>query len=148
MVVLQPPVPRVLARRAVQAFFAAIGRESLPELEAALGEDATLASGPGMPPEPIAKVWAARFRQMDYGAARAPYRADAIGLFTRAELTLLGGARSYELVPEEDELLAVVHTRGRIGGGPRHFARRLELVLGPAASGYEIRRMFEDFKLP
>jgi hypothetical protein len=149
--VLRPPPARQLARRTVQAFFDAVRRESVGELSAWLAEDATISSGPGTTPESIAKVWAARFKQLDYGfsGAKEPYRADDVGLFTADELVGLVPARRFELVPDADEVLAVVTTRDRRrAAGPRHFGKRLEFVLGPSAGGYRIRRMFEDFRLP
>lgn len=146
---LAAPPSRALARRAVQAFFEAVRHESVGQLSAWVADDATISSGVGTTPEPIAKVWGARFKQLDYGVAgaRRPYRADSIGVFTRDELGAL--ARGYQLWPGEDELLAVVDTRERErSAGPRHFGRRLEFLLGPARDGYRIRRMFEDFQLP
>jgi hypothetical protein len=147
--VLVPPQPRSQARRAVVAFFEAVRRESVGQLSAWLAEDATISSGPGTTPESIAKVWGARFKQLDYGtgSVRRPYRGDAIGVFSRAELDEL--ARGYQLTPGADELLAVVDTRERQrSAGPRHFGRRLEFLLGPSSDGYRIRRMYEDFQLP
>jgi hypothetical protein len=149
--VLRPPPARQLARRTVQAFFDAVRKESVGELSTWLAEDATISSGPGTTPESIAKVWAARFKQLDYGfsGAKEPYRADDVGLFTADELVGLLPARRFELVPDADEVLAVVTTRDRRrAAGPRHFGKRLEFVLGPSAEGYRIRRMFEDFRLP
>jgi hypothetical protein len=96
-------------------------------------------------------VWAARFKQLDYGfsGAKEPYRADDVGLFTANELLELAPGRRFELVPDADEVLAVVTTRDRRrAAGPRHFGKRLEFVLGPTTDGYRIRRMFEDFRLP
>jgi hypothetical protein len=146
---LAPPVPRAQARRAVQAFFEAVRRESLGQLSSWLAEDATISSGPGTTAESIAKVWGARFKQLDYGSGgiRRPYRADAIGIFTRTELGELG--RGYQLSPTDDELLAVVDTRQRQrSAGPRHFGRRLEFLLSRSGEGYRISRMYEDFQLP
>jgi hypothetical protein len=151
LTVLTPPPARQLARRTVQAFFEAVRHESVGELSAWLSEDATISSGPGTTPESIAKVWAARFKQLDYGfsGAKEPYRADDVGLFTADELLALAPGRRFELVPDADEVLAVVNTRDRRrAAGPRHFGKRLEFVLGPTAEGYRIRRMFEDFRLP
>jgi hypothetical protein len=150
-VVLSAPRAGQEARRAVQAFFDAVQHESVGELSACLAEDATIASGPGTTPEAIAKVWAARFKQLDYGfdGAKQPYRPDDVGLFTADELTGLAPDRRFELWPDGDELLAVVNTRDRRrAAGPRHFGKRLEFVLGPTRDGYRIRRMFEDFRLP
>lgn len=144
-----PPLPRAQARRTVVAFFDAVRRESVGQLSAWLAEDATISSGPGTTPESIAKVWAARFKQLDYGTSgvRRPYRGDVIGVFSRPELDAL--ARGYQLSPAVDELLAVVDTRERQrSAGPRHFGRRLEFLLGPSGDGYRIRRMYEDFQLP
>lgn len=135
----------------MQAFFDAVQHESVGELSACLAEDATIASGPGTTPESIAKVWAARFKQLDYGfsGAKQPYRPDDVGLFTADELAGLGPERRFELWPDGDELLAVVNTRDRRrAAGPRHFGKRLEFVLSPTRDGYRIRRMFEDFRLP
>jgi hypothetical protein len=149
--VLRPPRARQLARRAVQAFFEAVRHESVGELSMWLSDDATISSGPGTTPESIAKVWAARFKQLDYGfvGAKAPYRADDVGLFTADELLGLAPGRRFELAPDMDEVLAVVTTRDRRrAAGPRHFGKHLEFVLGPTADGYRIRRMFEDFRLP
>jgi hypothetical protein len=147
--VLAAPPPRALARLAVQAFFDAVRNESVGQLSAWVADDATISSGPGTTSESIAKVWGARFKQLDYGmvGTRRPYRVDAIGVFTRDEIGVL--ARGYQLSPGEDELLAVVDTRERErSAGPRHFGRRLEFLLSPAHGGYRIRRMFEDFQLP
>ena len=146
---LSPPRARALARRTVRAFFEAVRHESLGELSPWLAEDATISSGIGAAPESIAKVWGARFKQLDYGAGgpRKPYRVEAVGVFTRDELGALD--RGFELTPQGDELLAVVDTRdhGR-ASGPRRFGRRLEFVLTPASEGYRIRRMFEEHQLP
>jgi len=148
---LRPPRSRELGRRAVDAFFEAVRHESVTELSASLGEDATISSGPGTAPESITKVWSARFKQLDYGfsGANHPYRADDIGLFTASELLELRGARRFQLAPEGEELLAVVNTRDRRHlPGPRHFGKRLEFLLRPTADGYAIQRMFEDFQKP
>ena len=148
-VVLRPPRARQQAERVVAAFFDAVRHESVSELSRWLTDDATISSGPGTTPESIAKVWGARFKQLDYGVdgGRRPYRADAVGVFTRGELEAL--ERGYQLAPAGDELLAVVETRERErSAGPRHFGRRLEFVLGPVADGYRIRRMYEDFQTP
>jgi hypothetical protein len=135
----------------VQAFFEAVRHESVGELSRWLSEDATISSGPGTTPESIAKVWGARFKQLDYGfsGAKQPYRADDVGLFTADELSVLAPERRFALVPDPDEVLAVVTTRDRRRSpGPRHFGKRLEFVLGPAPDGYRIRRMYEEFRLP
>jgi hypothetical protein len=142
---------RQVARGTVQGFFEAVRHESVTELTGWLAEDATLSSGPGTSPESITKVWAARFKQLDYGfgGALAPYRTDDVGLFTAGELLELGRARGFALSPEGDEILAVITTRDRRRlAGPRHFGKRLEFVLGPTPEGYRIRRMFEDYRLP
>ncbi|HWO08348.1 MAG TPA: hypothetical protein VNN80_02680 [Polyangiaceae bacterium] len=149
VLVLAPARSRAQAQRAVQAFFEAVRHESIGELSAWLADDATISSGPGATSDSIAKVWGARFKQLDYGVdgGRRPYRADAVGVFTRGELEAL--ERGYQLAPAGDELLAVVETRERErSAGPRHFGRRLEFVLGPVADGYRIRRMYEDFQTP
>lgn len=135
----------------MEAFFDAVRRESVAELSDWLAEDATISSGQGTTPESISKVWAARFKQLDYGfsGAKQPYRVDGVGLFTADELEGLSPARRFELVPEPEELLAVVNTRDRRRvTGPRHFGKRLEFVLSPGEDGYRIRRMYEDFRLP
>ena len=116
-----------------------------------LSDDATISSGPGSAAEPVPKVWAARFKRLEYGfsGAKHPYRSDELGLFTKEQLSVLRPARDFELSPDDDELLAVVTTRDRRKlAGPRHFGRRIEFVLGPSPSGLQIRRMFEDFRLP
>lgn len=151
VVVLRGPPAGPAARRLVQGFFEAVRRESLRDLGALLSDDATISSGPGSAAEPVPKVWAARFKRLDYGftGAKHPYRSDELGLFTKEQLLALRPARAFELTPEDDELLLVVTTRDRRKlAGPRHFGRRIEFVLGPARSGFEIRRMFEDFRLP
>jgi hypothetical protein len=151
VLVLTPLPARQLARSTVQGFFEAVRHESVNELSAWLSEDATLSSGPGTTPEAITKVWAARFKQLDYGfgGALAPYRSDDVGLFTAGELLELGRSRGFALAPEGDEILAVINTRDRLRvAGPRHFGKRLEFVLGPTSDGYRIRRMFEDYRLP
>lgn len=151
VVVLSAPPTGRAARRVVQDFFEAVRRESIRELDALLSEDATISSGPGSAAEPVPKVWAARFKRLEYGfsGAKHPYRSDELGLFTKQELAVLRPARAFELSPEDDELLAVVTTRDRRKlTGPRHFGRRIEFVLGPSPSGLQIRRMFEDFRLP
>lgn len=150
-VVLRLPRARQQAERVVQAFFEAIRHESVGELSRWLSDDATISSGPGTTPESIAKVWGARFKQLDYGfsGAKQPYRPDGVGLFTADELSALAPDRHFELVPDADEVLAVVTTRDRRRApGPRHFGTRLEFVLGPALDGYRIRRMYEEFRLP
>jgi hypothetical protein len=151
VVVLEAPRARGAAQRVVQGFFEAVRRESLRELGIWLTEDATISSGPGSTPESVAKVWAARFKRLDYGfsGAQQPYRSDELGFFSAEELLRLAPARRFELAPEKGELLAVVTTRDRRRlAGPRHFGRRIEFVLGPTPSGLRIRRMFEDFRLP
>jgi hypothetical protein len=151
LVVLRPPRARAQARQAVEAFFDAVRRESVAELSEWLSEDATISSGTATTPESISKVWAARFKQLDYGfsGAKQPYRVDGVGLFTAEELAGLAPERRFELVPDPEELLAVVTTRDRRrAAGPRHFGKRLEFVLGPAEDGYRIRRMYEDFRMP
>jgi hypothetical protein len=151
VLLLRAPQPPLLARRAVEGFFDAVRRESVGQLSIWLADDATVSSGPGTSPESIAKVWASRFKQLDYahGGAEAPFRSDDVGLFSAEQLALLGRARRFVLSPEPDEVLAVVDTRDRRRvSGPRHFGKRLEFLLTPTPEGYRIRRMFEDFHLP
>lgn len=151
VVVLQAPPTGRAARQVVRDFFEAVRRESVRELGALLSDDATISSGPGSAAEPVPKVWAARFKRLEYGfsGAKHPYRSDELGLFTKEELSVLRPGRAFELAPEHDELLAVITTRDRRKlAGPRHFGRRIELILGPSPSGLQIRRMFEDFRLP
>jgi hypothetical protein len=151
VVLLASPPANDPARLVVQDFFEAVRRESVSELAALLSEEATISSGPGSAPEPASKVWAARFKRLDYSfsGAKQPYRSDELGLFTPDELQRLYPARRFELAPESGELLAVVTTRDRRKlKGQRHFGRRLEFVLGPTPSGLRIVRMFEDFRLP
>ena len=150
-VLLRRPRARFEAERVVQAFFDAVRRESVGELSRWLAVDATISSGPGTTPESIAKVWGGRFKQLDYSfsGAKHPFRLDDVGLFTADELAGLAPARRFTLVPDGDEVLAVVTTRDRRRAqGPQHFGKRLEFVLGPTPSGYRIRRMHEDFELP
>lgn len=136
----------------VRGFFAAVQRESVSELSALMGDGATISSGPGSSPEPVPKVWAARFKRLDYGQdAKAPYREDQLGVFSPEELARLGSARRYALEPAPGELLAVVTPRERsTAAGPRHFGRRIEFILGSTEQGKGLRilRMFEDFRLP
>jgi hypothetical protein len=151
VILLRAPQPPRLARRAVEGFFDAVRRESVPQLSRWLADDATVSSGPGTSPESITKVWAARFKQLDYahGGAEAPFRTDDVGLFSVEQLAELGRARRFALSPEPNEVLAVVDTRDRRRlSGPRHFGKRLEFLLAPSPEGYLIRRMFEDYRLP
>jgi hypothetical protein len=150
VVVLAAPQPQRAARLMVRGFFAAVQRESVAELSELLGDGATISSGPGSSPEPVPKVWAARFKRLDYGQdAKAPYRDDQLGVFSPEELARLGGARRYALEPAQGELLAVVTPRERSSAaGPRHFGRRIEFILGSTEEGLRILRMFEDFRLP
>lgn len=148
---LSSPRSRGAARELVHGFFEAVRRESVSELGALLDEGATISSGPGSSPEPVAKVWAARFKRLDYGVdgAKQPYRPDELGVFAAGELSELDGMRRYELAPAAGELLAVVIPRDRPSPtGPRYFGRRLEFILGPTPAGMRILRMFEDFRLP
>lgn len=150
-VLLRPPRARLHAERVVVAFFEAVRHESVSELSRWLSDDATISSGPGTTPESIAKVWGARFKQLDYGfsGAKGPYRPGGVGVFTADDLAVLAPERRFQLAPEPDEVLAVVTTRDRRRAvGPRHFGKRLEFVLGPAPDGYRIRRMYEDFRVP
>jgi hypothetical protein len=135
----------------VRGFFEAVQHESVPDLSALLSEGATISSGPGSSPEPVPKVWAARFKRLDYGVdgAKVPYRDDQLGVFTSEELVRLGEARRYELRPAPGEILAVVMPRERSAAtGPRRFGRRIEFILGQTEDGLRILRMFEDFRLP
>lgn len=150
-VLLRPPRARQQAEQVVAAFFEAVRHESVSELSRWLSDDATISSGPGTTPESIAKVWGARFKQLDYGfsGAKGPYRPGGVGVFTADDLAVLAPERRFQLAPEPDEVLAVVTTRDRRRAvGPRHFGKRLEFVLGPAPDGYRIRRMYEDFRVP
>lgn len=150
VVLLAAPQPQRAARLMVRGFFAAVQRESVAELSALLGDGATISSGPGSSPEPVPKVWAARFKRLDYGTdAKAPYRDDQLGVFSPEELARLGSARRYALEPAPGELLAVVTPRERSSAaGPRHYGRRIEFILGTTEEGLRILRMFEDFRLP
>jgi hypothetical protein len=151
VVVLISPRSQRAARMMVRGFFSAVRRESVSDLSALLSDGATISSGPGSSPEPVPKVWAARFKRLDYGVdgAKAPYREDQLGVFTPEELAQLSGARRYELNPAPGEILAVVTPRDRASAaGPRHFGRRIEFILGQTEDGLRILRMFEDFRLP
>jgi len=151
VVLLASPRPQRAARLVVLGFFQAVQHESVPELTALLSDGATISSGPGSSPEPVPKVWAARFKRLDYGVdvAKVPYRDDQLGVFTPDELARLSEARRYELSPAPGEILAVVTPRERSGlAGPRHFGRRIEFILGQTDDGLRILRMFEDFRLP
>lgn len=151
IVVLESPGARSSARRVIRGFFEAVRRESVQELGSFVTDDATISSGPGSAPEPVSKVWAARFRRLDYGfnGAKQAYREDELGFFTATDISRLVGVRRFELEPEPGELLVVVTTRDRRKlTGPRHFGRRIEFVLGSIDDGLRITRMFEDFRLP
>ncbi len=151
VLVLESPRAHGAAARVVEGFFDAVRRESVRDLDALLSADATLEAGPGTVPEPVSKVWSARFKRLDYAfhGAKAPYRPDDVGLFTAEDVVALGKVRRFELVPGPRELLAVVSTRDRLrGAGARHFGRRIEFVLAEGPSGLAIRRVFEDFRLP
>jgi hypothetical protein len=151
IVVLEAPRSRAVAARVVKGFFDAVRHESIRDLDALLSADATLEAGPGTVPEPVSKVWSARFKRLDYAfnGAKAAYRPDDVGVFTAEDVMALGQVRRFELVPGPRELLAVVSTRDRLrGAGPRHFGRRIEFVLAEGPSGLAIRRVFEDFRLP
>jgi hypothetical protein len=151
IVVLEEPRSRGSAERLVHSFFDAVRRESLRDLSALVVDGASMSSGPGTSPEPIVRVWAARFKRLEYAATdpRALYREDEVGVFTADELQRLRGARRYELVPGAGEILAVVTPRDRVEpAGGRSFGRRLEFILGSTPAGLRILRMFEDFRLP
>ncbi|MEO8178835.1 MAG: hypothetical protein ABI895_08385 [Deltaproteobacteria bacterium] len=151
VVLLASPRPQRAARLIVRGFFQAVQHESVPDLTALLSDGATISSGPGSSPEPVPKVWAGRFKRLDYRAdgAKIPYRDDQLGVFTPDELAHLGEARRYELNPAPGEILAVVTPRERSGAaGPRHFGRRIEFILGQTEDGLRILRIFEDFRLP
>src|SRR6185436_3513790 len=149
VVILASPRPQRAARLLVRGFFEAVQHESVPDLTALLSDGATISSGPGSSPEPVPKVWAARFKRLDYrgDGAKVPYRDDQLGVFTPDELARLGEARRYELNPAPGEILAVVTPRERSGAaGPRHFGRRIEFILGQTEDGLRILRIFEDFR--
>jgi hypothetical protein len=150
VLVLSSPRPQRAARLMVRGFFAAVQHESVADMNALLSDGATISSGPGTSPEPVPKVWAARFKRLDYGVngAKVPFRDDQLAVFTPEELAQLGGVRRYELAPAPGEILAVVTPRERAGSSPRHFGRRIEFILGPTDDGLRIVRMFEDFRLP
>lgn len=148
---LEAPRTHASARRVIEGFFDAIRRESVRDLGALSSDDATVSSGPGSSPEPMSKVWAARFRRLEYADAGAhePYRRDQVGFFTLEEIGRLSHLRHFELAPEPGELLVVVPTRDRLRqAAPRHFGRRIELVLSPTPDGLRVTRMYEEFRLP
>jgi hypothetical protein len=151
VVVLEAPLMRRAARDAVRQFFDAVRRESVPKLEAVLTEEAVLHAGPGTGSQQAAKVWASRFKRLDYdrGDARRVFREDELELYAPGELSRLDPPRRFVLAPREGELLAVanVHER-RTPGEARRFGQRIEFLLQPRASGCRIREVFEDFRLP
>lgn len=148
---LESPRARGATLRVIEGFFGAIRRESVHELGQVVSADATIFSGPGTSAEPVTKVWAARFRRLDYEqlAVEQLYRADELGFFSAGEITKLAALRRFELSPNPGEVLAVVIPRDRARqSGPRRFGRRMEFVLGATSDGLRIKRVFEDFRLP
>lgn len=135
----------------VLRFFDAVGRESLPDLEALMSEEATLTTGLGQSSQEPTKVWSTRFQRFDYAppSGRRLIRSRHVGLFNADELRQLGGLRAFRISPGPDELLAVVEpAQEQVAGAPRRFGRRLEFLLGPESQGLVIRALFEDFRLP
>ena len=112
---------RRAAREAVRQFFDAVRRESVPKLEAVLTEEAVLHAGPGTGSQQAAKVWASRFKRLDYerGDARRVFREDELELYAPSELPRLDPPRHFVLAPREGELLAVanVHEQRTPGAG-------------------------------
>lgn len=151
VVLLEAPRARRAVAHVISAFFDAVRRESIQDLERLLSDDATLSMGAGSSPEGVSKVWAARFKRLDYGyrGPYSPYRTDELGIYTADEQRQLRGVRHFDLTLDSAEMLAVVPTRDRTRqAGPRHFGRKLEFALAPTADGLRIRRIYEDFRLP
>src|SRR5690242_9419691 len=68
IIVLEEPRSRRSAEHLVQSFFDAVRRESLRDLSSLVVDGASMSSGPGTSPEPIVRVWAARFKRLEYAA--------------------------------------------------------------------------------
>jgi hypothetical protein len=151
VIVLEAPLARREARQAVRRFFEAVARESQSELDSLMAPDAVLHSGPGAGTQVASKVWASRFKRLDYEptGTRRVFRDDELELYEADELERLSPPRAFMLSPRAGQLLAVVNVRDRRApGAPRRFGARIEFILEPTPSRTRIREVFEDFRLP
>jgi hypothetical protein len=151
VIVLEAPVARREARQVVQRFFDAVERESQAELEALMSADAVLHTGPGSGNQVASKVWASRFKRLDYepSGSRRVFRADELELYEADELSRLSPRRAFVLLPRAGQLLAVVNVRDRRApGAPRRFGARIEFIVEPSSGSARIREVYEDFHLP
>jgi hypothetical protein len=116
-----------------------------------MASDAVLHTGAGGGTQAASKVWASRFKRLDYEptGSRRVFRDDELELYEPEELERLSPPRSFMLSPRTGQLLAVVNVRDRRApGAPRRFGARIEFILESGAQRTRIREVFEDFRLP
>lgn len=146
LAVLSGPVDPRPARRVVDDFFSAVRAESVPALERVLETSARTVTS-ARRPEPALASWERRFARLDYTlpGAEPLYGPSDVEVKTARDAET-GDSRSLPLVPHDQEVLVRVALTGPAAG--KLFASELAFLLSPGPSGYKIKELFEDFRLP
>lgn len=140
IVILETPRGHSGVRAVLTAFFSAISRESGPDLAKTLTGNA-MSHFPNGRSTAALTGWMRRFAQDDYRVV-AQQRLPGPGpieTYTAGQVKRLSSLRDFHLLPEDDELLAVV----QVDSVPLLGVSML-FVLRPSGDGYEIRAMYED----
>lgn len=148
LVVLATPRELAAVRDTVQRFFQALVSERPAELDALLGEPASLDATSGR--LPARNAFRARFAQLDYSGLLGVtlYRERELEIYGARDARLLSVARA---VPDDlgaDEIFVRVRLAVAHAGKSRLFSDEMALTLRPSARGYLIVRVAENTPVP
>jgi hypothetical protein len=145
LVVLAAPVDLRPARKVVDAFFDAVVAQSIDRLERLFERNAHTRTGPNARAESAIASWRRRLERLDYTTlgSQILYRSSDVEIRTASD----GRSRSMPDVPRGSEVMVRVPFVGATNT-PKFFGNEVVFVLRPAAGGYKIGELFEDFRLP
>jgi hypothetical protein len=132
----------------VDAFFEAVGAESVESVERLLDRAAHTRSGPKARPEPALSSWRRRFDRLDYLplATEVVYRAADTKVYTASDASAPGAPRGLPITPKGDDILVRIFPVGQAAS--KLLGSEMDFVLRPSSDGYKIAEMIEDFRLP
>jgi len=147
LVVLSEPPDTRPARVIVEAFFVAVTRESLDDLEQLFDRAARVRMNGKARPEAAFPWWRRRLDRLDYTTLGSDvvYRKTDLEIHTPESAAALRD-RALAIVPRPGELVVRVTTVG-----PRtaqYFGPELTFLLHSTGAGYKIAEIVEDFRLP
>ena len=150
LAVLEAPADPAVARDVVRDFLDAAVRESEQDMSELLDTHARIRTGSRGGSQLAVNFWRQRFARLDYGAfvGQLLYRESEIETYRARDLKRMRPPRRFALVARGDDVLIRVRISSPRLGRTRMFGDEILFLLRPTGTGYKIKEMREEFRIP